>query len=72
MPEKFFRQEELLQYVVYFFRKRGIKEKKSTQLVLVKTCLGRNVLETVQITQAYLPSQQVSGITAKLEELNTK
>ena len=37
MPEKFFRQEELLQYVVYFFRKRGIKEKKSTQLVLVKS-----------------------------------
>lgn len=37
MPNKFFHQEELLQYVVYFFRKRGIKEKKSTQLVLVKS-----------------------------------
>lgn len=31
-----------------------------------------NVLETVQITQAYLPSQQISGITAKLEQFNTK
>ena len=75
MPEKFFRQEELLQYVVYFFQKTGNQRKKIHTTCVskkVKTCLRRKVLDTVQITQAYLPSQQISGITAKPEQLNTK